>query len=195
MFRKLTWTFVLLAVLAAARPALAADANPPGLVSFDPSACIWVLISFTIVLIVLYKSAWKTVLDSLNAREERIRGNIQQAEEARAKAEAMLKEHAAQLAGAQEQVRQLLGKATIDAEKISTNIKMQAQADAEAEREKTRKELETAKREAIRQVHEAAADLATAVAAKILGRNLNAQDQQDLVNQTLGQLETTMGRN
>ena len=55
------------------------------------------------------------------------------------------------------------------------------------------KEIEAAKREAIRQVYEQAADMATAVASKIIGRNLTAADQQDLVNQTLGQLEA-LGR-
>jgi F-type H+-transporting ATPase subunit b len=191
MAKKLPWVLTLLAVLALAHPVWADSGEAqPQLVSFDVGSAIWVLISFGLVLIILSKTAWKTVLESLQAREDRIRNNIQAAEDARAKAETALKEHAAKLAGAEEQVRQMLVKATLDAEKIAANIKTQAQADGEAEREKTRKEIEAAKRDAIRQVYEQTADLATSVAAKIIGRNLNAQDQQDLVNQTLGQLET-----
>jgi len=177
-------------VLGLTRPLLAADSGTqPGLLDFDWAAAAWVLISFTILLIILSKTAWKTILDSLTAREERIRANIQEAEEARAKAEALLKEHAARIAGAEDQVRQLLAKATIDAEKIAANIRAQTQVESEAEREKTRKELDSARRDAIRQVYEQTADLATEVASKILGRNLNAQDQQDLVSQTIGQFE------
>ncbi len=44
---------------------------------------IWVLIFFAIVVIVLYKAAWKNVLASLKAREERIRKDIADAEAAR----------------------------------------------------------------------------------------------------------------
>ena len=181
-------------ILALPRPLLAADASPaepqPGLVSFDLPAIIWVLISFTLVLIVLYKAAWKNVLQGLKAREERIRKNISEAEAASAKAEATLKEYSARLAAGEEQVRQLLVKAATEAEKIALSIRTQAAADAQGEMVKARKEIEAAKRDAIQQVYEQTADLATNVAAKILGRSLNAQDQQDLVNQTLGQLET-----
>jgi F-type H+-transporting ATPase subunit b len=198
MFRKLprtmVWIFALAALSAIAQPALAADEAPqPGLLSPDLASCIWVLISFSIVLIILYKGAWANVLGGLKAREERIGGNIAKAEAANAKAEATLKEYTAKLAAGEEQVRQLLAKAAADADKIANNIRAQAQADGEAERAKSRKEIESAKAEAIRQVYEQTADLATNVASKIIGRNLNAQDQQDLVNQTLGQLEA-MGR-
>jgi F-type H+-transporting ATPase subunit b len=200
MFRKLprthVWIFALAALLATARPVFAADspeAPQPGLISPDVSACIWVLISFTLVLVILYKAAWKNVLQGLKDRETRITGNIAHAEAANSKAEATLKEYAAKLAAGEEQVRLLLAKAAADADKIANNIRAQAQADGEAERAKSRKEIESAKAEAIRQVYEQTADLATNVASKIIGRNLNAQDQQDLVNQTLGQLEA-MGR-
>jgi F-type H+-transporting ATPase subunit b len=196
MIRKTRWMPALLVVLGAARPLLAADggSDQPGLISFDLSAIVWVLISFTVVLLVLYKGAWKNVLSSLKAREDKIRGDIQQAEDARAKAEKLLAEYTAKLLSAQEEVRQLIVKATADAEKIAANMRAQAQAEGEAERDKTRKEIEAAKRQAIRQVYDQTAELATSIAAKIIARNLNPQDQQDLVTQTIGQVEA-IGRN
>lgn len=192
MRKQSLWLWAFIGVLATSAPVMAADTGeppPPGLLDINISSAIWVLISFVLLLIILKKAAWQNVLDSLKGREDRIRNDIRAGEEARAKAEAMLKEHAAQMAGAQEQVRQLLAKAAVDAEKIASNIRAQAQAEGEAERERTRKDIESAKRDAIRQVYEQTADLATAVASKILGRNLNPQDQRDLVDQTLGQLE------
>jgi F-type H+-transporting ATPase subunit b len=185
--------FAALALWAA--PVLAAEAgDQPDLVPLPPKwsdvgSAIWVLISFVVLVFILKKAAWQNVLDSLKGREDRIRNDIRAGEEARAKAETLLKEHAAQVAGAQEQVRQMLLKAGVDAEKIASNIRTQAAADAEAERERSRKDIDSAKRDAIRQVYEQTADLATTVASKILGRNLNPQDQRDLVDQTLGQLE------
>jgi len=191
MTKELRWRSALFLILALAAPALADDAasDQPGLMSIDWGSAIWILISFTILLIILYKAAWKNVLASLKDREQKIRGDIRQAEEARAKAEAVLKEQAAKLAGADEQIRLLLVKAASDAEKIAAGIRAQAQTDAEAEREKTRKEIDSARRTAVRQVYEQTAELATSIASKIIARNLNAKDQQDLVNQTLGQVE------
>ena len=61
-------------------------------------SAVWTLIIFLILLGILYKGAWKNVLAGLKGREERIRNDIAQAEAARAKAEATLKEYNAQLA-------------------------------------------------------------------------------------------------
>jgi F-type H+-transporting ATPase subunit b len=191
MVKKAHWILPALVLLAVASPLWADDSsNQPGLLSFDIGSAIWVLVSFSILLAILTKTAWKPALAALQAREERIRGDIRNAEEARAKAEATLKQYAAQLATAEEQVRQMLAKAVADGEKIAANIRTQAQAEGEAEREKTRKEIEAAKRQAIREVYDQTADLATTIASKIIGRALIAKDQQDLVAETLGQLET-----
>jgi hypothetical protein len=82
MSKKLRWLAAPLLLLGMAQPLLAADAptDQPGLVSIDWSEDIWVLISFTLVFVILYKAAWKTVLESLKAREQRISGSIKQAE-------------------------------------------------------------------------------------------------------------------
>ena len=193
MRKKLIWVYLFAAAMAlsasSARAAEGGDAGQPGLLSFNVGASIWVLISFVILLVILKKAAWGNVLASLKGREDRIRNDIRAGEEARAKAEALLKEHAAKIAGAEQQVRDLIAKATIDAEKIATNIKTQAQADGEAQIQKARTEIQNAQRDAIRQVYEKAADLATEVASKIIRRELRPEDQVDLVNQTLGQLE------
>ena len=43
---------------------------------------------------------------------------------------------------------------------------------------------------AVADIHRQAAELSTAIAEKILRRNLNADDQRDLVNSSLEQLQT-----
>ena len=80
---------------------------------------VWVAIIFLIVLAILYPTAWKNILEGLKAREARIRGDIAAAEAARLKAEATLKEYAAQLATAEGKVREMLATATADAEKAA----------------------------------------------------------------------------
>src|SRR5579871_4165836 len=67
-------------------------ASEPGLLSPDFGAIIWILAIFTVLAIILYSTAWKNVLKGLKGREDRIRGDIAQAEAARLKAEETLKE-------------------------------------------------------------------------------------------------------
>jgi F-type H+-transporting ATPase subunit b len=156
-------------------------------------SAIWVLGIFLVVVIILYRTAWKHVLAGLKAREDRIRKDITDAEAARAKAEQTLAQYNAQLATAEQKVRDLLTQAGVDAEKIATNVRMKAQQDAEEAKERATKEIEAAKRAALTEIYEQTADLATAVAEKIIRRNLNAQDQRDLVSQSLDEMQS-LGR-
>ena len=150
---------------------------------------IWTLLIFVIMVIILYPMAWKPVLAGLKAREQRIRDDIANAEKSRRDAEASLKEYQAQLANAQAQIREMLAKATADGEKLATNIRMQAQKEAEEAKERATRDIEASKNAAIGEIYNQAAELATSVASKILRRNLNAEDQKQLVRESLDQLQ------
>jgi F-type H+-transporting ATPase subunit b len=170
------------------------DDHKPGPLLPNPAAsetwlqALWVVIIFLILLAILYPTAWKNVLAGLKAREQRIRQDIADAEAARTKAEATLKEYNAQLATAEGRVRDMLAKATADGEAIAANIRTRAQQEAEETRERALRDIDAARDQAIAQVHEQAAVLATTVAEKILRRELNAEDQRDLVAQSLSEL-------
>jgi len=157
----------------------------------DPNigSAIWVLAIFLIVAIILWRTAWKNVLVGLKAREDRIRKDITDAEAARLKAEDTLKQYDSRLADAEQKVRDILEKAAVDAEKIGTSIRMKAQEEAEEAKERATKEIESAKQTALTEIYEQTANLATSVAEKIIRRNLNPDDQRDLVNQSLQQLK------
>jgi F-type H+-transporting ATPase subunit b len=151
---------------------------------------LWVIIIFLVLLAVLYPTAWKSVLAGLKKREERIRKDIADAEAARARAEATLKDYNAQLATAENKIRDMLAKAAADGERVATNFKMQAQQESEEIKNRATREIESAKDQALAEVYEKTADLATSVAEKIIRRNLNPEDQRDLVARSLEQLQT-----
>lgn len=152
-------------------------------------SAVWVLIIFGVLLVILYKTAWKNVLAGLKAREQRIRNDIAEAEAARGRAEATLREYNQQLATAEGRVREMMAKATSDAEAIANGIRARAQQDAEETKERAMADIDAARRQAVADIHSQAAVLATSVAEKILRRNLNPDDQRDLVNQSLQQLQ------
>ena len=77
-----------------------------------------------------------------------------------------------------------------DGERVAAGIRTHAQQEAEEIKERANREIETAKNNAISEIYEQAADLATSVAGKILRRNLNAEDQRELVRGSLEQLQT-----
>src|SRR5258708_39537096 len=141
--------FAILPVLAGA----AEEETKAGLLDLNLSSIIWVLVIFLVLLAILYKTAWKNVLAGLKAREERIRKDIADAELAREKAEAALREYQLQLATAEQRVREMLSAASTEGERIATSIQMQAQQDAEAAKERAVKEIETSKKQAIQEIY------------------------------------------
>jgi F-type H+-transporting ATPase subunit b len=173
-----------------------AHAKPPLLPSNAEEAkaaiptAIWTILIFLILLAILYPTAWKNVLAGLKAREDRIRKDIADAEAARARAEATLKEYNQQLATAEGRVRDMLAAAAADAEKLATQIRMRAQTEAEEAKDRATKDIEIARANAVNDIYAQAAELSTSIASKILRRNLNPDDQRDLVNRSLEQLQT-----
>ena len=151
---------------------------------------IWTLVIFLIMLAILYPTAWKNVLAGLKKREERIRKDIADAEAARLRAEQTLTEYNKQLAAAEARGREILNKATTDAEALATNIRNRAQQESEEIKDRATRDIEAARALAVADVQRQAAELATLVAEKILRRNLNASDQEDLVRQSLDQMQT-----
>jgi F-type H+-transporting ATPase subunit b len=155
---------------------------------------VWVVAIFVVLLAILYPTAWKNVLAGLKAREKRIRQDIADAEAARLKAEAALREYTKQISDAEGKVREIMAKAAADAERLGQSIRMQAQTESEEIKERATQEIEAAKNQALREIYEQTAELATSVAEKILRRNLNVDDQRDLVTQSLEQMQE-VGKN
>lgn len=147
------------------------------------------LIVFALLVAVLGKFAWGPIASGLKAREDKIRKDIADAEAARARAEATLREYNTQLAGAETRVREMLNKAAADGEAIAANIRTRAQADAEEIKDRANREIESARVQAVAQVRDEAVVMATSIAEKILHRNLNPQDQRDLLARSLEQVQ------
>ncbi len=170
------------------------EAKPPLLP--DPTSrvtqlqALWVVIIFIVLLVILYPTAWRNVLAGLKAREQKIRQDIADAEASRKKAEQTLGEYNARLAAAEGQIRDMLAKASADAEKLATSLRMQAQQEAEEAKERAQRDIEAARKSALNDIYAQAAELSTGIAEKILRRNLNPDDQRDIVARSLEQLQT-----
>ena len=72
---------------------------------------------------------------------------------------------------------------------IANGIRTRAQEESERAKEQATRDIEAARNQAIAQIYDEAATLSTTIAEKILRRNLNADDQRDLVAESLNQLQ------
>jgi F-type H+-transporting ATPase subunit b len=166
----------------------AADDTPP-LLSLDLGAAIWNLVVFLVVLALLAKFVWPHLLAGLRAREQKIDNDLSGAEQARLEAQKLKADFEQKLNQAHAESRKLIDEARADAEALRQKLQAQTESDMQRQRERAASEIQAAKQEAVADLHAHAADLATAVAAKILHRQVQPADTDRLVQQSLEELE------
>ena len=165
-----------------------AGSKSPDILALDFPLAIWSVIVFVVLLLALSKFAWKPLLGALHRREEYLTRTLSEAERARADAERLLAEHRAQMAQAADQVRALLDQGRRDAEASSAEILRKAREEADSSRDRAKREIGTARDQALQEVWNQAADLAVSVAGKVLERDLGEDDRRRMVSSALESL-------
>jgi F-type H+-transporting ATPase subunit b len=147
------------------------------------------LITTIVVFLLFFFAAaylvWPKIMSGLDERELKIRREIESAEAARAEAAASLKRQETELLEAQRQATAMVTQAKADAERHATELRVKAEADLLMKREQATKEIKAAKEAAIGELNAQAGSLATSIASRILQREISADDQRDLIDESL----------
>lgn len=149
---------------------------------------IYTFLVFLVLLAILTKFAWKPINEALEAREHRIAEHIAAAERQNAEAKAMLDEYGKKLAAAQDQVRAILDEARKDAEHAHQELLAKARVDAQSEMDRAKREIDTAKGQALKELAEKSTDLAIGLAGRIVGKELQTVDHARLVQEAIAGL-------
>jgi F-type H+-transporting ATPase subunit b len=175
-----------------ARPALAADAEHGGdqvsLFSGDLGNAVWTLLIFLLVILVLGKFAWGPILRVLNNREKFIRDSLTEAKREREEAKQTLADYTRKLDEAREEATAIVGEGRRDAEEVRKKILAEAKADSVAVTKRARREIEIARDDAVKQLHDQTVLLATSIAGKLVRKELNAGDHRELVDEALTEM-------
>jgi len=149
---------------------------------------IYTFLVFLVLLAILTKFAWKPINEALEAREHRIAEHIAAAERQNADAKSLLGEYEKKLAAAQDQVRAILDEARKDAEHAHQELLAKARLDAQAEMDRAKREIDTAKGQALKELAEKSTDLAIGLAGRIVGKELQTVDHARLVQEAIAGL-------
>lgn len=148
----------------------------------NPGLILWTIITFVVVLVILRRSAWKTLLAALTAREEKIRTSLEQAEHAQQEAARLLEENRKQLALADEQSQRIIRDGRDLGERLKAEILEKASTGARQMVEQAKDEIAREKEKALNQLRTEVADLAIGVAGKILDANLDSARHRQLID-------------
>jgi F-type H+-transporting ATPase subunit b len=152
------------------------------------------LVVFVIAFGVLAVKVWPQIVKGLDDRENKIRDEIRSAEEAREQAKAALAEYERSLSKARDEANAMITQARADAKATAEELRSRSAAELAEMKMRAAKEIETARQVAITSIYNEAANLGASIAGKILHREINARDQQGLVDASLQELAKT-GRN
>lgn len=163
------------------------QANP---MEWRADGAIFSLIVFLLLLAVLGVFAWKPISEGLEKRELSISSQIAEAKQASELAAAKLKEYESKLAEAAVKSQELVAQARKDAEAVADRIKAEAQAEAIRSKDRALAEIETAKNAALSELTGKSTDMAFALARRVVGRELKAEDHQRLISEAIGGLSS-----
>lgn len=149
---------------------------------------ITAIVVFGIVAFILNSQVWPKITTALDERSEKIQGEIEAAEQARAQAKQALEQYEASLAEARAEAQKMIDDTKAQQATLAADLRAKSEAELADLKDRARRDIESAKRAAISEVYAQASILASTVAGKILEREVSSDDQQRLVEEALREL-------
>ena len=144
--------------------------------------------SFILLLVLIKKFAWSNITSIFEERAEKIATDIDSAEQARQKAEALAQKREDELSGSRKEAKTIIEHAKVTAEQSKANILADAKLEAGRLKEKANQEIAQNKVEALQSVKDEVADLTVSLAGKIISQNLDGYAHKELIDQYIDQL-------
>jgi F-type H+-transporting ATPase subunit b len=161
--------------------------NP--LIQVTPGLMIWTIVCFGIAFFILRRYAFGPIQVGIDARRERIRQSLEDAEHARDEARSLLEEHRALIGQARGQAEEILGEARRVAESQRQRVKDETEADRQRRLEETKRQIEAETHRALEQIRSEVAELTLVATAKVTGKVLDDADHRRLIEDAIKDLD------
>lgn len=147
---------------------------------------IWTTIAFLLVLFILGKFAWPSILKSIREREENIEDALKSAEKAREEMKSMQANNEKLLAEARKERDEMMKSAREAKENILQDAKEQSRKEADKIINAAKESIKNEKAAAIAELRNTVADLSVDIARKIIKTELSDEKkQQELIKEAL----------
>ena len=167
---------------------LSADLGPQSLVAVDPVTLVAQICNLFIQLFFFKKFFWSKIMAILDQRREAADRQIADAEAAHAEAMSVKETYEQNMLQARAQADTILSNAQKTAVLRSEEIIGQAQQQAAQMKLKASADIEMEKKKAINDAKSEISGLAMAIAGKVVARELNGSDQEQLIDRFIEEL-------
>lgn len=149
----------------------------------------WTLVSFAILLVLLYKLVFPPLNRILDQRRQSIEGRLEQAKKAQAEAEDLLQKYRAQLMEAEKKTSEMFEDAQHKSQALRDETLKNAQKEAFQIIENTKNDISLFKSKALTDLKGEIADIVVTVSRKLIGQSLKTGDHIKMVESSITELE------
>ncbi len=148
----------------------------------------WGSAAFVVLLFAVWKFGVPAVKNMEQAREDRIRNDLEGAEKAKLEAEAEKAQYLAQIADAKNEAGRLIEEARQAAETVRADLIARAEAEANDVRARAQADIANQRNQAMAQLRTDVASLSIDLAGRIVERNLDSDTNRQLVDSFIDQV-------
>jgi F-type H+-transporting ATPase subunit b len=152
---------------------------------------VWGSISFLILVFLMRKFAYPAIKKGMEARSERIRADLDAAENAKTEATTVLDGYRAELAGAKSEAGRIIEEARQAADALKKDQEARLQTELAEIRARATADIEAAKVQAIADLRGEVAQLAVGAASVVVHKNLDPATQTQLIEDYINQVAST----
>ena len=151
----------------------------------------WSVFIFLTLLGLLWKFAWGPIMHALEEREHNIQKKIDDAEKKNAEAIAKVAEYEKKINAAKDEAAAIITEGKRDVEKIKEETIAEANKEAAKSLERAKREIVLAKDAAVAELRDKMVDLTAQIAAKVIEREIKADDHRKLIGDALKEIEAS----
>jgi F-type H+-transporting ATPase subunit b len=140
-------------------------------------------LAFLIVFVILARFAFPALNKSLKARQDKIRGDLEGAEEARKEAESSLQQYRDQLQEARAEAGTIVEESRKTAEQMRRDLLAKAEDEARQVVAKAQEEIRAERDRAMQDLRQTLAEASVDLAARVIGESLDRDRQLRLVDE------------
>lgn len=159
------------------------------MLQLEPGMIIWTWATFVVLMVLLYKVAWKPLVAMIDERDKAIAEGLRKAEQAREEAESFMKEQKEKLAKTHEEAKAMLEASKKTAENTKTDLINQAREEANKIIERGKADLEKERHDAVSKMKNDVSALIVQAASKLIGMSLDEKKHQELIEESIQKLD------
>ena len=163
--------------------AVGPDILIPKVAEFVPA-----LIAFLIILAVLSKLVWPSVLEMMEKRQAKIQSDLDEAERSKREAAEEAKGYEGKILEAHHEADAIIAKAKKEAEEVRSQVLAKAQREAADIIAKAHGAVDSERHKAMIELSSSVVDLSVEIASKIIGNDLSEDEQRRLAEKYLAEV-------